>query len=90
MTAVYRFIPSGYAWSSANVGTYSVYIRANQVKDIYGNAMDRKKIGQFVVKQAKTTSGFSVTTTSYATPLFAPPAKSGATQSLLFSDKPIL
>jgi len=90
ITAVYQFIPTNYAWSKNNVGTYNVYIRSNQVKDVYGNAMPSTKVGRFVVRTAQTQSGFSVTTTPYVSqPELAPVPKS-ATKSLLFSDKPIL
>jgi hypothetical protein len=90
ITAVYRFIPTGLAWSKDNVGSYVVYIRANQVKDIYGTAMSRTKIGQFVVKKVKSKTGFSVKTTSYATSLEAALSLKRSTKDLLFSDTPIL
>ncbi len=48
-TATYQITPPGGAWDSADGGTYTVALEANQVRDTAGNAAAATTLGTFTV-----------------------------------------
>jgi hypothetical protein len=49
ITATYRITPPGGSWDSGDNGTYSIFLLANQVKDVKGNYSAPTLLGSFQV-----------------------------------------
>ena len=54
-TATYQITAPGGAWDTADSGTYTIAVEANQIFDNAGNSVDATSVGSFLVSLKYTT-----------------------------------